>query len=72
MAFLTLCGDSPKEMPFRRLGPSGLRVPVFSYGGWLTVGNSVKGDPVKELVRHHSVSGRVTTCLSTFSDAIGL
>lgn len=23
----------PKGMPFRRLGPSGLRVPVFSLGG---------------------------------------
>lgn len=23
----------PKNMPFRRLGPSGLRVPVFSLGG---------------------------------------
>ncbi len=23
----------PKDMPFRRLGPSGLRVPVFSLGG---------------------------------------
>ncbi|THH32225.1 hypothetical protein EUX98_g1927 [Antrodiella citrinella] len=26
----------PKGMPFRRLGSSGLRVPLFSYGGWLT------------------------------------
>ncbi|KAJ3576085.1 hypothetical protein NP233_g649 [Leucocoprinus birnbaumii] len=31
----------PKDMPFRRLGPSGLRVPVFSLGGWLTLGGSV-------------------------------
>lgn len=23
----------PKGMPFRRLGPSGLRVPIFSLGG---------------------------------------
>lgn len=53
----------PKNMPFRRLGPSGLRVPVFSLGGctffsvllWsstdrikgLTLGGSLKGDPVK-------------------------
>jgi hypothetical protein len=36
-----------KNMPFRRLGSSGLRVPVFSIGGWLTIGGTVKGDPVK-------------------------
>jgi aryl-alcohol dehydrogenase-like predicted oxidoreductase len=36
-----------KNMPFRRLGPSGLRVPVFSLGGWLTLGGTVVGDPVK-------------------------
>ncbi|KAF8971901.1 NADP-dependent oxidoreductase domain-containing protein [Flammula alnicola] len=35
----------PKNMPFRRLGPSGLRVPVFSLGGWLTLGGTVVGDP---------------------------
>ncbi|KAE9395005.1 voltage-gated potassium channel beta-2 subunit [Gymnopus androsaceus JB14] len=41
----------PKGMPFRRLGPSGLRVPLFSLGGWLTLGGSVKGDPVKEIMK---------------------
>ncbi|KAL5533597.1 hypothetical protein ACEPAG_57 [Sanghuangporus baumii] len=41
----------PKGMPFRRLGPSGLRVPVFSLGGWLTFGGTVKGDPVKEIIK---------------------
>ncbi|KAF9258137.1 voltage-gated potassium channel beta-2 subunit [Marasmius fiardii PR-910] len=41
----------PKGMPFRRLGPSGLRVPVFSYGGWLTLGKSVVGDPSKEIIK---------------------
>ncbi|KJA28337.1 hypothetical protein HYPSUDRAFT_155473 [Hypholoma sublateritium FD-334 SS-4] len=40
----------PKNMPFRRLGPSGLRVPVFSLGGWLTLGGTVVGDPVKEII----------------------
>ncbi|KAI0033952.1 NADP-dependent oxidoreductase domain-containing protein [Vararia minispora EC-137] len=40
-----------KNMPFRRLGKSGLRVPVFSLGGWLTFGGTVKGDPVKEIVK---------------------
>ncbi|KAI0323021.1 Aldo/keto reductase [Amylostereum chailletii] len=38
-------------MPFRRLGSSGLRVPVFSLGGWLTLGGTVKGDPVKDIVK---------------------
>jgi len=41
----------PKGMPFRRLGPSGLRVPVFSLGGWLTIGGTVTGDPVKEIFK---------------------
>ncbi|KAF9444763.1 Aldo/keto reductase [Macrolepiota fuliginosa MF-IS2] len=40
----------PKDMPFRRLGPSGLRVPLFSLGGWLTLGGSVIGDPVKDII----------------------
>ncbi|PCH42372.1 Aldo/keto reductase [Wolfiporia cocos MD-104 SS10] len=35
-----------KGMPFRRLGPSGLRVPLFSLGGWLTLGGSVRGDEI--------------------------
>jgi len=41
----------PKNMPFRRLGPSGLRVPVFSLGGWLTLGGTVIGDPVRDIVK---------------------
>ncbi|KAL0952202.1 hypothetical protein HGRIS_008811 [Hohenbuehelia grisea] len=41
----------PKGMPFRRLGPSGLRVPVFSLGGWLTLGGTVTGDPVKDIIK---------------------
>ncbi|KAF9263175.1 voltage-gated potassium channel beta-2 subunit [Marasmius fiardii PR-910] len=40
-----------KGMPFRRLGPSGLRVPLFSYGGWLTLGRSIVGDPSKEIIK---------------------
>jgi len=40
-----------KNMPFRRLGPSGLRVPLFSLGGWLTLGGTVVGDPVKEIIQ---------------------
>ncbi|EIN05290.1 Aldo/keto reductase [Punctularia strigosozonata HHB-11173 SS5] len=40
-----------KGMPFRRLGSSGLRVPLFSLGGWLTIGTTVLGDPVKDLMK---------------------
>ncbi|TBU29779.1 voltage-gated potassium channel beta-2 subunit [Dichomitus squalens] len=40
-----------KGMPFRRLGPSGLRVPLFSLGAWLTYGATVVGDPVKECIK---------------------
>ncbi|OCH95721.1 Aldo/keto reductase [Obba rivulosa] len=41
----------PKGMPFRRLGGSGLRVPLFSLGGWLTLGGTVVGDPVKDIIK---------------------
>lgn len=40
-----------KDMPFRRLGSSGLRVPVFSLGGWLTLGGTVVGDPAKDIMK---------------------
>ncbi|KAJ7258263.1 Aldo keto reductase [Mycena rebaudengoi] len=40
-----------KEMPFRRLGQSGLRVPLLSLGGWLTLGESVMGDAAKTLIQ---------------------
>ena len=34
----------PKDMPFRRLGPSGLRVPVFSLGGCMATADiSMRG-----------------------------
>jgi len=41
----------PKNMTFRNLGNSGLRVPILSLGGWLTFGHVVNGDPVKEIVK---------------------
>ncbi|KAK7037394.1 hypothetical protein VNI00_011144 [Paramarasmius palmivorus] len=41
----------PKNMPFRRLGPSGLRVPLFSLGGWLTLGGSVTGNSAKDIIK---------------------
>ncbi|GAA5968022.1 hypothetical protein JCM11641_003704 [Rhodosporidiobolus odoratus] len=40
-----------KDMQFRKLGNTGLLVSVLSFGGWLTVGGSVKGDPVKDLIK---------------------
>ncbi|KAJ7606660.1 NADP-dependent oxidoreductase domain-containing protein [Roridomyces roridus] len=40
-----------QNMPFRRLGPTGLRVPLFSLGGWLTLGAAVVGDPAKEIIK---------------------
>ncbi|KAG8962630.1 hypothetical protein FRC03_003944 [Tulasnella sp. 419] len=41
----------PKNMVFRNLGGSGLRVPVFSLGAWLSFGHNVKGSSVKEIVK---------------------
>ncbi|KAI5118573.1 hypothetical protein M0805_004189 [Coniferiporia weirii] len=38
-------------MLFRRFGPSGLRVPVFSLGGWLTLEEAITGDPVKDIIK---------------------
>ncbi|KAG8740810.1 hypothetical protein FRC10_003875 [Ceratobasidium sp. 414] len=42
---------SPKNMLFRRLGNSGLRVPIFSLGGWLSYGGSVHGSEVNSIVK---------------------
>ncbi|KAF1359559.1 voltage-gated potassium channel subunit beta-1 channel subunit beta-1 [Lizonia empirigonia] len=41
----------PKDMEFRRLGPAGLKVSVFSLGGWLTYGGTQKGNIVKECMQ---------------------
>ncbi|KAF2234426.1 Aldo/keto reductase [Viridothelium virens] len=41
----------PKDMIFRHLGPSGLKVSVFSLGGWLTYGGTQKGNIVKECLQ---------------------
>ncbi|PSR81996.1 hypothetical protein PHLCEN_2v6171 [Hermanssonia centrifuga] len=40
-----------KGMPFRRLGNTGLRVPIFSLGGWLTLGRTVKGDSATDIIK---------------------
>jgi len=41
----------PKNMLFKNLGNTGLKVSVFSYGGWLTVGGTQKGEIVKSLIK---------------------
>ncbi|MCO5556967.1 hypothetical protein L7F22_010522 [Adiantum nelumboides] len=38
-------------MRFRQLGPSGLRVSLFSLGGWLTFGGSVDDEATKDIMR---------------------
>ncbi|KAF2808618.1 Aldo/keto reductase [Mytilinidion resinicola] len=42
---------SPKDMEFRNLGPSGLKVSVLSLGGWLTYGGTQKGSIVKDCMQ---------------------
>lgn len=41
----------PKDMEFRHLGPTGLKVSVFSLGGWLTYGGTQKGSIVKDCMQ---------------------
>lgn len=41
----------PKDMIFRHLGPTGLKVSVLSLGGWLTYGGTQKGNIVKECLQ---------------------
>ncbi|KAI9150549.1 putative voltage-gated potassium channel subunit beta [Paramyrothecium foliicola] len=41
----------PKDMKFRHLGPTGLKVSVFSLGGWLTYGGTQKGSIVKDIMQ---------------------
>lgn len=41
----------PKNMIFRHLGPTGLKVSVLSLGGWLTYGGTQKGNIVKECLQ---------------------
>ncbi|PVF92531.1 putative potassium channel beta subunit protein, partial [Serendipita vermifera] len=40
-----------EKMEYRRLGRSGLRVSNLSLGGWLTIGGTVKGDPVRDIIK---------------------
>ncbi|KAK0522193.1 hypothetical protein OC842_006537 [Tilletia horrida] len=49
----------PGNMRFRRLGPSGLRVSLFSLGGWLTLGGSVNDELTQEMMQiayEHGIS----------------
>ncbi|CAE6477162.1 unnamed protein product [Rhizoctonia solani] len=41
----------PKNMIFRRLGNTGLRVPILSLGGWLSYGGSVNGSQVNDIIK---------------------
>jgi hypothetical protein len=41
----------PKNMIFHHLGPTGLKVPIFSLEGWLTYGGTQKGDIVKHYLQ---------------------
>ncbi|KAL9102482.1 MAG: hypothetical protein Q9163_002382 [Psora crenata] len=41
----------PKDMVFRHLGSTGLKVSIFSLGGWLTYGGTQKGNAVKECLQ---------------------
>lgn len=43
--------QQPKNMRFRRLGPSGMRVSLFSLGGWLTYGGSVDDDATRDIMK---------------------
>lgn len=51
----------PKDMKFRYLGNTGLKVSVFSLGGWLTYGGTQKGSIVKEILQtawNHGIVSR--------------
>lgn len=41
----------PKDMKFRYLGNTGLKVSIFSLGGWLTYGGTQKGSIVKDILQ---------------------
>lgn len=53
----------PKDMKFRYLGNTGLKVSVFSLGGWLTYGGTQKGSIVKEILQTAWDNGIVSSSL---------
>lgn len=58
----------PHQMEFRHLGPSGLKVSVFSLGGWLTYGGTQKGNDVKDCMEaawNHGISQAIRNSANT-------
>jgi hypothetical protein len=53
------------------LGSSGLRVPVFSIGGWPTIGDTIKGDPVKDILKTAFENGINVCSLPLVSNLTG-
>lgn len=51
----------PKDMQFRYLGNTGLKVSVFALGGWLTYGKTQKGSVVKDILQAAWDNGIVST-----------
>jgi aryl-alcohol dehydrogenase-like predicted oxidoreductase len=51
MAPVVRSAFDPKDMVFRHLGPSGLKVSVLSLGGWLTYGGTEKGQIVRDCLQ---------------------
>lgn len=54
----------PRNMVYKNLGSTGLKVSAFSLGGWLTYGGTVNGDPVKAIMKLAFESG-----VNTFDSA---
>lgn len=40
------------EMPYRKLGDSGISVSLFSFGSWVTFGKQMQANPVKDCIRY--------------------
>ena len=62
----------PKDMVFRHLGPTGLKVSVLSLGGWLTYGGTQKGSIVKDCMQaawDHGINFFDTAEVSSLHDA---
>jgi len=63
----------PKDMKFRHLGPTGLKVSVLSLGGWLTFGATQKGSIVKDILQaawDHGIVSWVPTTASSVPQAM--
>lgn len=57
---------APKEMQFRYLGNTGLKVSVFALGGWLTYGKTQKGSIVKDILQAAWDNGIVSTAFQFY------